>query len=177
MKKLMMMAVVAAMSFGAQADLLYFLVDGFSYEGPKYNFDYAVVGVAKNGVQDWDEGKNVYLYIQPSAGSSAGASKTLAADNSGTYSVAGPAWADLSDYTANDYTFYIETYKYGFGQSPIWGYNSETAQSYQQLLAGNHIYINDTSTPNVTAWNVPEPTSGMLFLLGFAALSLRRKRV
>ena len=180
MKKLITSSLVLlTCALSAQAELLYFLVSGYTPEGPTKNFDYAVLGVAKNvdgtWETDWNGGKNVYLYIQPTADSAAGASKILVADNSGTYSLSGPAWADVSDYTANDYVFYIETYKYD-SSTAIWGFDEETAQSYSQLLASNHIYVNDISTPYVTAWAIPEPTSGMLFLLGIAALSLRRKR-
>ena len=180
MKKIITSSLVLlTCAFSAQADLLYFLVDGYTPEGPTKNFDYAVLGVAMNvdgmWVTSWNGGNNVYLDIQPTADSAAGASKILVADNSGTYSLAGPAWADVSSYKEDYYAFYIETYLYGINTA-IWSFDEKTAQSYSQLLASNHIYVNDISTPYVTAWAIPEPTSGMLFLLGIAALFLRRKR-
>jgi len=169
MKKLTILTLLFA-AFAARADLLYFLVDGYTPDGPVANFDFAMVGVAD------EKGATVgYLNIQPSVDSGATASPYIAADNSSVYSSAGPAWADLSDYTTGDYKFYIETYR-NDSDVPIWGYGVDTAMSYSQLLAGGHIYQPGVTDPqDVTPWQVPEPTSGMLLVLGFAALGLRRK--
>jgi len=177
--KLMMLAAVAAMSFGAHADLLYFLVNSYSPKGA-YNFDYAMVGVAKNVEGTWtttwggpDSDKKVYLQVKGEKGVWG---DYVDSNPAGPYTEAGPAWADVSDYTTGDYAFYVETYLDSKGD-PIWGFDESTALGYAALQARGHIYEDITDTPNLTAWAIPEPTSGLLLLFGFAALSLRRKRV
>lgn len=175
MNKKAIITLVAAMSMtlAARADLLYFLTTAFDWSGPK-NYDYCMVGVAKDGVAAWNDGQQVYLQIQATPGSGVEKDIYLAADDA-RYT-AGPAWADVTDYTADGYTFYVETYENG-ALDPIWTYNETTAKSYATLLKEKHIYTEGTSLPDVTPWVVPEPSSGMMALLGFALLALRRKRV
>jgi len=180
MKKLMMMVAVAAMSFGAQADLLYFLVDGYTPQGPTKNFDYTMVGVAKNvGGTGWtttwgDNESKVYLQVQ--ATKDGGWGGFVDADNSGVYSKAGPSYANIiDDYKTSEYKFYIETYADG-GSGPIWGFDESTALGYTALLEQKHIYTDSTAAQDVTPWIIPEPTSGMLALFGCALLALRRRR-
>jgi len=178
MKKLLMMVAGMVLALCAQADLLYFLVNSYSPEGPKYNFDYAMVGVAKNvdnqWVTTWGAGEEkVYLQVQVDGGGSADYVDSVP---SGYYTEAGPSKALIADeYKADGYAFYIETYA-GDGTDPIWGFDEATALGYTALLQQGHIYTDTTAAQDVTPWNIPEPTSGMLMLLGFASLCLRRKQ-
>lgn len=178
MKKLVLMMVIGlGAAFAAQADLLmYFSVNAFDWSGPKL-FTYASVGVAKDGVLDWNDGEKVYLLIATPEGGTTESDILLPYDRSPEtgkgYHATG--YADLTDYTANEYTFYVETYEYYESTEPIWGYSKDTAKSYEQLVQGNHIYDTGSTGPkDPTPWNVPEPTSGMLLLLGSALLALKR---
>lgn len=90
-------------------------------------------------------------------------------------------WYNLGDLTdAGDYSFYVE----------LANYNAET-QDYKSLAVGQTLkyseldaagYILPTLMAIAPAWsggtyNVPEPTSGLLVLLGLASLALKRKSV
>lgn len=88
---------------------------------------------------------------------------------------AAPTLTDLGGYGSTGYSFYVELYN--AGKSVYTGYKF----SYDLLKSG---YISTTGvlTPTVLAtggWNgasVPEPTSGVLLLIGGAMLALRRRR-
>ena len=88
----------------------------------------------------------------------------------------GTVAANLGLYATSDYSFLVEV----FGEDDgLLAYSD--AMSYDQLYAGGFIYADMSSIATgasygVSVSNVPEPTSGCLFLLGLAALALRRKR-
>ena len=91
----------------------------------------------------------------------------------------GATWAQLDGYEAK--SFFIELINYDESMNTITTVGYSATYSYAQLA--NYI-VSSSAFPLPTisaAWMptispVPEPTSGMLFLLGIAALSLRRKR-
>ena len=84
--------------------------------------------------------------------------------------------SDLGDYANSAYSFYVE----------IFGLNNESlglssTLSYLALYSSGYLGTGGIGTQATAAWEVsaftvPEPTSGMLFLLGLAGLALRRKR-
>ncbi len=89
--------------------------------------------------------------------------------------------ASYSDSTIS--SFYVEFYNYTTSGTSLLG--SSDAISYSDALSGGYItdFRNNYSMTTATsAWSVsgfnavPEPTSGLLVLLGFAGLALRRKR-
>ena len=88
----------------------------------------------------------------------------------------GTVAANLGSFATSDYSFLVEV----FGEDDgLLAYSD--AMSYDQLYAGGFIYADMSSIATgasygVSVSNVPEPTSGCLFLLGLAALALRRKR-
>jgi len=176
MKKFaVMMVVVLGAAFAAQADvLMYFTANAFDWSGPKL-FEFAMVGVAKDGETNWGTGgSQVYAKIYPSYDSKEG--DIFLASDGERYRATG--WADITEYADTDagYTFYVETYA-NTSDDPIIGYSADTAKTYAQLVQENHIYDTTSTAPqDLTAWNVPEPTSGMLLLLGSALLALKRKR-
>jgi len=156
-KNILAILVTGALALAAQADLLYFKATSFNWGAtPKY-FDYAQIGVAKNGVADWGEGgTKVYLDIKLSADATASSKFLLANDT--TRTVAGPAFADLSAYTGGEYTFYVETWDNTDPSSPapVVSYAAGAAKSRAALAADDHVWVSGASMQTVTPWEVPE---------------------
>jgi len=170
MKSVLALALVLVGVCMSRADLLYFMTSAYNGgDTPKF-FDFAMVGVA-----DGDGANVAYLDIKSTPDAGVATSKFLATDGDAGWDATG--WADFGDYAQDGYVFYVETYL-NDSDTPVWGYSPATAQTYQQLVAANHVYVPGSTDPqNVTAWAVPEPTGGVLLLLGLAALALRRKEV
>lgn len=75
-------------------------------------------------------------------------------------------------------SFQAQLYSIEAGKEP--SLVEESAKvTYSELYKKNAIFFDAATTPNPTAYDfagvIPEPTSGLLFLLGFAALSLKRR--
>lgn len=89
----------------------------------------------------------------------------------------GRAWAtDLGVYGSSGYSFFVELL-YGSGQNV-----SKSVVSYNDLVSSGYVSSSPLSVPTKAVsggWNgaaVPEPTSGVLLLIGGAMLALRRRR-
>ena len=97
--------------------------------------------------------------------------------------VAGEYWGDsyftteLGSYTGIAYSYYIE----------LWNGTKTTPQSYDSLVNTYIASSGSIATPSTlsngafgqvtgTSYNVPEPTSGLLFLIGGMLLGLKRRR-
>ena len=83
--------------------------------------------------------------------------------------------SDLGTYANSASYFYIEL----FGEDNV-PFAVSTSMTYSQLYAAGYLGNPGTGTQAEHAWKVsafmvPEPTSGMLFLAGLALLGLRRK--
>ena len=128
---------------------------------------------ARVGVMSDATGKNVaYLNLYNVNETSEGSTVdlTLAKDLGVTLSAA------LGDYYKSGYSYYIELLN-----DDVFVGRSEDTLSYAAAAA----YVNSsiTTSDDVTAWvptsftteQIPEPTSGLLVLLGLAALALKRK--
>ena len=95
------------------------------------------------------------------------------------------SWANDTAYGGDvtGLSFFIELYD----SAGNWAGTTD-AKSYQQLLSSGAISVGDELNPSFTGVNsalggssssyspVPEPTSGLLMLVGLGALALRRKR-
>lgn len=151
-KMLAVVAAVLAMAGGVQADALYWMVDTTASDAAyKGAFDSAGLYVVKKA------GGDEYL-----DGIVAGAAPTL---------------SDLKGYGSSEYSFYVELYNTA-GDSV---HKTQTV-SYDSLLSSGYIATGGVLTPTVLASggfngaSVPEPTSGVLLLIGGALLALRRRR-
>lgn len=90
----------------------------------------------------------------------------------------GTAWTtDLKEYGSSEYSFFVEL----FNASGSFVYK-QSAVSYNDLVSSGYVSSNPLSVPSGAlsgGWNgaaVPEPTSGVLLLIGGAMLALRRRR-
>lgn len=97
-------------------------------------------------------------------------------------------FSDFGSYGSSEYGFFVEVWNYGvLNTAPTAGDQwyvagvSEIA-GYTTLVDALHVAQGSLSQHNVaSAWAptvaVPEPTSGLLALLGLALLAVRRRRV
>lgn len=81
------------------------------------------------------------------------------------------SWADLSSINPSDYSFYVEYMSEG-GDSALF---SSAILSYADIVNSIKTSRMTMEVP-VATFNVPEPTSGMMLLLGMGLLALKRKK-
>lgn len=90
----------------------------------------------------------------------------------------GKAWAtDLGDYGNSTYSFFVELIN---ASGKV--YTQKAATSYNDLLSSGYVSASALDRPTgalsggFNGAAVPEPTSGVLLLIGGAMLALRRRR-
>lgn len=100
-------------------------------------------------------------------------------DNTGTYTTM--QQTDISSWNSNDYSFFVELVTYSDGGNTsqnmyTWSYNELVSAGYvaSSSLDAASARAN-ASTANLGS-ATPEPTSGMLLLIGGSLLALRRRR-
>lgn len=89
-----------------------------------------------------------------------------------------PTYVDISEYATSAYSFALELYSIGDPDRMI---RVSDFVSFADMTSFGSVYENMATTGRL-AWNfrvrpTPEPTSGLLVLLGIGALALRRRRV
>ena len=94
---------------------------------------------------------------------------------------AGPAWADIGDYSYDA----LFTLQVGYGELDEegnflkWLVLASGSDSYEHLASYGHVFSNELSYQSGFEWkpylSVPEPSSMMLVLIGLSFLGLKRK--
>lgn len=156
MKKILVALVVASLALLSQASYLYWQVQSDDYttitEPGKVNTAYLYATK--------DDAPDVKI----------GALKIGNAQES--YAV------DVSKY--DSYSFYIELVNYNAGAADVLGYSETVA--YTDMVEKGYILETPLSITAASVWHggtyaAPEPTSGVLMLLGLAGLALKRRKV
>lgn len=162
MKKLMMVVVTGLTVLTAKAD--YSSVNqylGWYVANSDVDFTYAVLMSTLNG------GEAIYQWDMP------GVTEVYAPDgNKRTTEWSSGTLPGDTDYSSTK--FFVKVYDDEdkvLGSSVQIAYSDLVDYIYQDMLVPKDTYGFIVSSP------VPEPTSGMLFLLGLAGLALRRRRV
>jgi len=166
-------SIFAAVAFVALAETaeaadsyLYFMVSGAQYKtGEAVNFDYATVKM---------EGGDSYLSLYSVDGTAVGTE--VASDGYSSTAMADFGYGYYAGFMgdASAATFLIELWENGNDGSPL------AYQSYAGAGLSQYIFSATSagggSSPLTVTTVVPEPTSGLLVFIGFAALALRRRR-
>ncbi len=162
-KKLLTAAFAVATAFGLQAGTLYWQINN----NPN-NDQYAAVAVM-NGDGDLVG----YANILDGDGGDVIGNIVSASD-----AMSEVQYADISGYNS-DYTFVVEMLS---ADGSAWerGWTSGTPMTYEQLSLAGYVSEGGISAGSVNSWTssvtIPEPTSGLLLLVGGSLLALRRKR-
>ena len=171
MKKIVFAGMVVLAAAFARADFLYWQI---SDQG---DFTTASLWVKNTGSSDG----LAELDVVVAEGVDLDNGTVLTGTNTGLVST------DISDYASDQYSFFVElaTYSSLDDEEP----SSQTwlnSYSYDQLVSGGYISTGAVGVPapatfggapmNGGGFAIPEPTSGMLMLLGGAMMALRRRR-
>ena len=164
MKKTILTIIAALMGVALYAtdfQYLYWMVDE-SADVDKYDFTYATVKTTDSSY--------FYLYNQSgNTGNDKFYISNIATADSGLTTSAGYAGLGTADYTGSTFLFELWT------QDDVRvGWKSVAFASLADYVFANTSQTG--ATPYVVKDVVPEPTSGVLLLLGFAGLALRRRK-
>ena len=163
-KKLVACSAVSAMALFASADVLYWQVESPDADA---TFTAANLYVTGGGLSSPQQLASVAPFDaegSPAAGTMTDLTQT-----------------DLGSYGSSDYSFYVELANYtgsslNNGKAYTWSYNELVSAGY---IATNP-FDSSAAASAASAGNLgsptPEPTSGMLLLIGGSLLALRRRR-
>lgn len=168
MKKLMLLASVVLLGFAASADAMYWQLSSMNS-----NVDPSSWTMAQVHVTGGPSSVDTYLKVWDGKGFN----QDVVVKGEGVDG----AWFDLTGYSATDpeYTFVLELVNDAY---EVQGYGMNAATYSQLHDAGVIASFDDIAPVSYTAWNagyvaIPEPTSGLLLMLGASLLALRRRRV
>lgn len=158
-------ACAALLTVGStRADALYWCVDN-----PETDFSFDAARIRAEGGEPLE-----LLYYNDSTASWEGSGLTTIKTTGGA---TGTLWADLGSNPDTTASFFIELVNYASGQTV----GVSQAMSYNDLVSNGYISAPGfASAGSAVPWNggqyaVPEPSSGVLLLLGIGGLLLRRK--
>ena len=191
MKKLLIMAAVAMAAVVSQAAAVSWASEAMTEPGGAvanksvtgYLFvltadQYNALNTAYGAGTSASAGENMNAAVWAAYGD-----KLASADATGTTNKSGKkTLIDPTDYTAGSTAYAALIYTYGSGDDlyymgNIGSASVESTMDVDMSYMGTNLFGNGTGT--ATAWTaaaVPEPTSGLLLLLGMAGLALKRKR-
>ena len=87
--------------------------------------------------------------------------------------------ADITAYNSANYRFYVELVNYSTGASTDgykWSYDELYQSGYIAMGATDFPTVSDNAAAHGNFAQAPEPSSGLLLLMGGAMLALRRRR-
>ena len=158
--KLAVAAAVMVFTSAASAGTLYWQVNGEDLEG---------------NLEDW--GAELWMLDTTKSQGDTGYKTSL---SGGLEEVpTGILQADITNYTDDKYLFFVELYNYANDTSTEgykWGYQDLVSSGYVAFGATDIPTVNATVGDHGNFANVPEPSSGLLLLMGGAMLALRRRR-
>jgi len=161
-KKFLTAAFVVAAAFGLQAGTLYWQINN----NPN-NDQYAAVAVMN--------GDTVVGYANILDGDGGVVIGNLVAADDAMSQM---QYADISGYDSS-YKFVVEMLSTD-GSTWERGWTAGTPMTYAELAAAGYVSEGGISAGSVNSWTssvtIPEPTSGLLLLVGGSLLALRRKR-
>ena len=160
-------AMLASVASAAEDSYIYWMVEGSNIDGTPLEFDYAKIKVATvDGVE--------YLNMYHLTGGDAGDRQWSDIDNPTISDGGGPMFAGKFDSsTAN--SFIVELFNANDEQIAWQTYSSAYVSDY--IFSGNQIGGGTGLTYLAVSQVTPEPSSGLLMLLGGALLALRRRKV
>ena len=177
MKKILFVAMMLAAADAAVADYAYLYwevnppTDGDPWFTEGRAFDYAQIKAVDQGGAIIS---GALMNYDSSGQPVGGVAESWSTGDGPALATEVPVYADISSYASGLYGFVVEAYLNG---DILW---TSGAKWYDDLVRGNHIWAGDPSAMSgdiaVATYMVPEPTSGLLFLLGFAGLALRRRK-
>ena len=164
MKKALITALAIVAFSATYADVIYWMVSNEAYEDSR----------------NVNESADPYAWI---CATTSDTDNGIHIEGKSAAQVAGDYWGDsyftteLGSYTGSAYSYYIE----------LWNGTKTTPQSYDSLVNTYIASSGSIATPSTlsngafghvtgTSYNVPEPTSGLLFLVGGMLLGLKRRR-
>lgn len=181
MVRRLVIILLALLTGGAFADAIFWMVSSDMLPGNSFSAARVMVSPA-----DGEDHVLSTVYYEEETGGYTGVYEPgvgLVSDENDPPST-GWMWASIDVDDPTTAMFYIELGNYEMTENgPIWTQTVATGQSrsYNWLVGNGSIgtpgdFSNVYEPWNGMTYSVPEPTSGLLALIGFAALALRRKR-
>ena len=169
MKKILLIAAVAVAAFSAKASYLYWQVSSEAVAA------YATDSSAIYGVQVTLGGNAVTQSTTDGTSTGSSIVSLSTAQSPGYY-------IDLASYSSSQSSFVIEIIQYDTSSKKWSTIAQSESLAYTAVSASNYVVDTTSLTPGTAvAWTggtygVPEPTSGMLAMIGFALMALKRRR-